>query len=186
MAQRDQLEVVSPNGDLLFFELDESDGVTNIGRHPSNDVVLPGQEIGDFHLVIDHRSRPYQVAVIDPNATAMLDGQRLEPSRYYPMHGWAALDVAGYSLILVEGENGHHETPPAAAAPVTPLGPVPSSTPPTTPPTMGSGQPSPAVATEAATAVSATFPVLPTEANGAGSRPTTCPSCRPSRASPAA
>src|SRR5688572_4091272 len=102
MAERDQLEVVSPSGDLLFFDLDERDGVTNIGRHPSNDVVLNGQGVADFHLVIDHRARPYQVSLISTGAAATVGNQTLESNRTYPLQGWDTIMLAGFAMILVE------------------------------------------------------------------------------------
>lgn len=146
MAQGDQLEVVSPTGDLLFFDLDESKGVTNVGRHASNDVVLNGQGIADFHLVIDHRARPYQVSLINAQAGASLGNQRLEPNRTYPLQAWDTIDLDGFAVILMEDSGNTpaaSATPPPSApgtaAPMTGGAGIPSassptpSTPPTTP-----------------------------------------------------
>lgn len=44
----DQLEVISPSGDILFYALDATHGITNIGRNPANDVVLQDDAIADF------------------------------------------------------------------------------------------------------------------------------------------
>ena len=155
MAQMDQLEVVSPSGDITFFDLDVGDGLTNVGRHPSNNVVLRGPNVADFHLVIDHRSKPYQVAVIDPGAQATVAGQPLTPGVYLPLQPWDSIDLAGYAMILVEGQGEPAYTPPAPSAAVPlPAATPPATTPPVTPPpgaaapTVGpGGAPAPTPAT---------------------------------------
>ncbi len=140
MAQRDQLEVVSPTGELLFFDLDERIGVTNVGRNASNDVVLAGQGVGDFHLMIDHRSTPYQLTVLDGVAPTRLGSERLLPNRQYPLRPWDNIQVGPYMLILIQGDAAPTVLAPAAvavaatqvappverAAPPAPAGPAPA------------------------------------------------------------
>src|SRR4051795_2061034 len=103
MAFGDQLEVVSPNGELHFYDLDERDGVTNVGRHPSNNVVLNGAGIADFHLVIDHRSRPYQVSILHAGDGATIGNAVMAANRTYPLHAWETILLGGFALILMEG-----------------------------------------------------------------------------------
>ena len=139
MAQGDQLEVVSPMGDLLFFDLDEGKGVTNVGRHPSNDVVINGQGIADFHLVIDHRSHPYQVSLINADAVATLGNEKLVPNRAYPLQAWDTIMIDGFAVILMEESGAAASAPPpaptqstlGAAAPI--VGAAASSVPPASP-----------------------------------------------------
>ncbi len=54
MATLDQLEIISVSGMVEFYELDPAKGVTSIGRHPDNDVVLDSPGIALFHAMLDH------------------------------------------------------------------------------------------------------------------------------------
>jgi hypothetical protein len=125
MAFGDQIEVVSPNGELRCYELDERDGVTNVGRHPSNNVVLNGPGIADFHLMIDHRSLPYQVSLLNAGVAATIGNEVMAPNRIYPLHAWETILVGGFALILMEG-SGAGASAPAATPTQAPAFPPPA------------------------------------------------------------
>jgi hypothetical protein len=110
MAGREQLEIISPAGEIYFAALDHSDGVTNIGRNPSNDVVLSGAQVADFHLVLDHRSYPFQIAALSEQGAVVASGQRLAPHAYQALQPWDTIEVGGFTLILVESEDGQNAT----------------------------------------------------------------------------
>ena len=64
MPSRDQLEILSPEGRISFYDLDPVKGITNIGRHPANDIVVDSPGVAEFHAVLDHRARPFQLVLL--------------------------------------------------------------------------------------------------------------------------
>jgi hypothetical protein len=42
---QDALEIIAPNGEIIFFELDTNTGITNIGQHRDNDLVLDNPDV---------------------------------------------------------------------------------------------------------------------------------------------
>ena len=126
MADRDQLEIISPAGEVSFHELDHDDGVANIGSNPSNDIVLTGPGIADFHFLLDHRQRPYQVALLSDTGRASVGGVPLAVGEYREVHPWDSIELDGYTVILMEG------APSPSVAPV-PI-PVGAAAPPPAPP----------------------------------------------------
>jgi len=47
-ASHNQLEIIGPGGRIEFYELDPGKGVTNIGRHPENDIVIDSPTVAPF------------------------------------------------------------------------------------------------------------------------------------------
>ena len=119
------LEVITPDGRTEFHDLDPARGVTNIGRHPDNDIVLDGPGVTDFHVVLDHRRRPYQVMLLGEGDATRLQGRPLPANAFQEMRDWDTLEIAGYSLILLEG--AEPATQPTAAPP--PVAPAPEPPP---------------------------------------------------------
>ncbi len=106
MPNQAYLEVIHPNGDVEFYPLDPGKGITTIGRHADNDVVIDRPGVEPFHAVLDHRRSPCQIIVLSAG------GERSAPAGdSLALHPWDALEVAGHTLILFDGE-------PGAAAPL--------------------------------------------------------------------
>ncbi len=122
MARHAQLEIVRPDGAVVFVALDSGRGFTNIGRHPENDVVLESEGIADFHALIDHREYPFQLTLLAEQETR-LDGTALSPQRPAPLAVWSTLEIDGHTLILIE--DGHR----TAAAPIPTAAPASVPTP---------------------------------------------------------
>ena len=114
MARCDQLEIVAPDGVISFHDLDPAQGITNIGGDPENDIVVEGSQVAAFLAMIDHRQRPYQIVLLDQDATVSLNGQPLEANLGRDLHGWSTIELDGYSMVLVEREGA------AAPGPVSP------------------------------------------------------------------
>ena len=92
MSPRDRLEIISPAGEIKFYELDPARGVTNIGRHPDNDVVIDSPSLAPFYAVLYHQQKPYQLILLgEPKAAART------------LNSWEALQVDGYALMVLEG-----------------------------------------------------------------------------------
>ena len=53
MANPDHLEIISINGEVTFYVLDPSKGLTNIGSDPENDVVIADERVAPFQAVLD-------------------------------------------------------------------------------------------------------------------------------------
>jgi hypothetical protein len=124
MAAHDQLEIIGPDGEIRFYDLDAAKGITNIGRHPHNDLVLDSPGVADFHAVLDHQQRPYQIMLLAERAETRLDGQPLPANAFRELHEWDTLEIDGYSLLLLQGVEAPAR-PPATPAPT----PEPPATP---------------------------------------------------------
>jgi hypothetical protein len=150
MAGQDQLEIIAPNGQIEFFDLDPDKGVANIGRHPDNDIVIDSPGVAPFHAVLDHQQRPYRIMILSEEGEIRLGGQRLAANIFHELDSWDTLEVDGHSLILLEGagtavsrEAGRPPTATSPAVPVHPLGqaPVPAKGAPVSPPAPASALP---------------------------------------------
>lgn len=150
MPTQDQLEIIRVSGEIEFYDLDPARGITNIGRHPENDVVIDSPGVAPFHAVLDHRQKPYRLMVLSQVGETTLDGQPLPPHVSTEIHRWGAIGLDGYSIILLEGEVVAARPAPAPA-PV----PVPQPVP---------GRPSPPAAAPPALPAVAPAPVPPSEA----------------------
>jgi hypothetical protein len=118
----DQLEVIDPNGAISFVDLDPGRGITNIGRHPENDVVLDSPDVADFHAVLDHRHKPYQLVVVNPGSETIVSGQRVLPNVPHALNNWDTIELNGHSLVLVEGSGAAPPAAPSRAlAPAVPM-----------------------------------------------------------------
>ncbi len=106
MSQFDQLEVVHPDGAVIFYDLDPATGIVNIGHHPDNDIVLAGDRIRSFHALVDHRQQPYQLLWLDD-----------ESGYPEPLSPWQTFRVGEYELVLVH--NGRIEAALSSSLPMT-------------------------------------------------------------------
>ncbi len=111
MPPHDQLEIIRANGEIEFYDLDPDKGITNIGRHPDNDVILVSPATAPFHAILDHRQKPYQLLVLSHHGTSRMAGRVLAPNTPLPIHNWDTIQFDGDTMVLIE--NGH----PAAAPP---------------------------------------------------------------------
>jgi hypothetical protein len=102
MAKIDQLEIIAPDGKIYFHGLDPQKGVTNIGRHADNDIVIDSPSIGQFQAVLDHQKKPFRFMVISKEGRARLAGQPLVPDVFQEIHDWQTVDLDGFSLTLLE------------------------------------------------------------------------------------
>ncbi len=89
-AGHDQLELITPGGQVRFFDLDPARGIANIGRHPDNDIVLDSPAIQAFHAILDYHEKPYQLIWLDAAAG---------PPR--PLGAYDPVQLDGYSLLIV-------------------------------------------------------------------------------------
>ncbi len=120
MSGQAQLEIISPSGEIEFVDLDPQRGVTNIGRHADNDVVIDSASVADFHAMLDHRQWPCHLMLLTDRPGTILDGQPLSPEDPISLRNWATIELDGYTLILLQGdmvEGGGRAAAPAEAAP---------------------------------------------------------------------
>jgi hypothetical protein len=122
MATHDQLEIVYPSGEIEFHDLDPATGVTNIGRHPDNDVVIDGPGVAPFQAMVDHRQQPYRIMVLSEECEATVEGERLLPNTFRELHNWDTVQIDSYAIILLEAA-------PAPAGVEAPRPPLPEPLP---------------------------------------------------------
>ena len=95
------LEIIHPNGDVGFYPLDRGKGITTIGRHADNDVVIDQPGVEPFHAVLDYRQKPYQIIILGAG------GEHSSPAGdLLVLHPRDALEIAGHTLILFDDDPG--------------------------------------------------------------------------------
>jgi hypothetical protein len=101
MPSQAYLEIIHPNGDVGFYPLDRGKGITTIGRHADNDVVIdqPGVEL--FHAVLDYRQKPYQLIILGAGGE-----HSSSAGDVLALHPRDALEIAGHTLILFDDDPG--------------------------------------------------------------------------------
>jgi len=97
MARQEQLEIISPSGEVKFLNLDPSKGIVNIGRHPENDLVLEHPQVGLFHAVLDFRQKPYRIMSLGTDGDLVVGNERL------PANGKISIRVAAPVEIAADG-----------------------------------------------------------------------------------
>ncbi|MCB0208263.1 MAG: FHA domain-containing protein [Anaerolineae bacterium] len=106
MANPDHLEIISINGEVTFYVLDPSKGLTNIGSDPENDVVIADERVAPFQAVLDHRQKPYRLVLLTHEGRPLLAGNVLPPDKSVELHNWDQLEFGRYTLVLVENQPG--------------------------------------------------------------------------------
>jgi hypothetical protein len=138
MAGQDQLEIIGPDGEIRFFDLDPVKGITNIGCDPSNDVVIDSPGVAPFHAVLDHRQRPYQIMLLaegPAQARTVLAGQPLAANAFRDLGHWDTLEIDGYSVILLQAAEAPARPPAEEPLPAQPQV-RPAAVPPAPPPSQ--------------------------------------------------
>ncbi|MEP7357145.1 MAG: FHA domain-containing protein, partial [Anaerolineales bacterium] len=118
MPAHDQLELIAPSGEIKFYDLSPAKGITNIGRHPENDIVIDNPAVAQFHAVLDHRQRPYQLVVVTQENPTSISGEPVLPNVPHTLRTWDTIELNGHSLVLVEGGNFADTRPEPRATPV--------------------------------------------------------------------
>ncbi len=112
-----QLEIIDPGGKVKFEALDPKRGLTNIGRHHDNDVIVDSPGLALFHAMVDHRQEPCRVMLLTQEGVTTLNGQRLSPNVFHELRPWSTLTIDGHTLVLVES-GAAAPPPPMAVEPV--------------------------------------------------------------------
>jgi hypothetical protein len=118
MSAFDQLEVIDARGQVTFYDLDPARGVVNIGRDPSNDIVINSPDVAPFHAIVDHHRKPYQLVLLNREARTIVDGRPAAPGSAVSLSDRVTVELNGHALILLEGDGA---PPPSREA-----GPVPA------------------------------------------------------------
>ncbi|HLF01228.1 MAG TPA: FHA domain-containing protein, partial [Anaerolineales bacterium] len=105
MPAQDQLEIIDPQGRIRFYPLDPTKGLTNIGRHLDNDLILNRPGVAAFHAMLDHRSKPYTLVVLARNEKTLLDGEPAPINVPTELKSWAAIEIGGHQLIYLASED---------------------------------------------------------------------------------
>ena len=142
MPAQDQLEIIDPQGRIRFYPLDPAQGITNIGRHIDNDIVINRHGVAPFHAMLDHRAKPFQVIVLARSEKTLLDGQPAPINVPTPLTHWASLEIGGHQIIYLTGEEEEKTEEPAAPVDAVAEAPAsPAAVPVTSPPAEAAGQP---------------------------------------------
>jgi hypothetical protein len=85
------------------YRLNTARGITNIGSHPDNDIVIQDPAVLPFHLMLDHRQKPYQVYILSPEADVCINGVRLSGGEAKAVYDFSQIQFGGYTLRAQEG-----------------------------------------------------------------------------------
>lgn len=103
---QDLLEIISPTGQVEFYPLSRG-GLTRLGPHSSNQHVIAAP----FQAMLDHRQQPYHFVLLSQAGEAVLNGQPLLAQTPTPLTPESIIQLAGYTLILLNGEPTHPQSP---------------------------------------------------------------------------
>jgi hypothetical protein len=116
MAKTDQLEIIKASGQVAFYDLDPVLGITNIGQHQENDVVIDSPRVAPFQAVLDHRQKPFSLVVLSDEGEVYVSGERVGANAATHLHNFDTIQLDGVSVVLVEGEGGELTAGPAGAS----------------------------------------------------------------------
>jgi len=118
MPSHGQLEIIRANGEIEFYTLDTAAGITNIGRHPDNDIIIESTGVAPFHAILDHRQVPYLLILLSPEGQTRIGNEALVPHTPRSLQHWDNIEIDGHRLILVETEGGDTGQAPGVATPL--------------------------------------------------------------------
>ncbi len=84
-------------------------GFTNIGSSPDNDIILGGEQILPYHMMLDYHEVPYRLLPLSQDAEIWVNGVRLRGSQEYLLSASDGINVGNYRLSLAGADDG---TPP--------------------------------------------------------------------------
>lgn len=129
MLERAYLEIIDFNGDVTFHHLSSDSGITTIGRHANNDIVLASPEAAPFHALLDHRQKPYQLTILAAEGETKLGDQPIPANTPTDLHAWDTLALAGYIIILGADKLGPTRASPPISSAVQPVAVRPGAMP---------------------------------------------------------
>ncbi len=106
MLKRAYLEIIDSNGEVMLHDLNSDSGITTIGRHANNDIVLASPEVTPFHALLDHRQKPYQLIIMAVEGETKLGDQPIPANTPTDLSTGDTLTLAGYTIILGVDEPG--------------------------------------------------------------------------------
>jgi iron(III) transport system substrate-binding protein len=122
-----QLKIIDPQGQLKIYDLDTTTGITNIGRDPTNDILLKSPAVAPIQLVLDYRQQPYHLTVPGQAEPVIVNEEAVPPGNSCELHDRDVIEIAGYVMTFMACE----EEPAAPdVAPEPPPQPEPGLPPP--------------------------------------------------------
>ncbi|HEX9921525.1 MAG TPA: FHA domain-containing protein, partial [Anaerolineae bacterium] len=118
MPSHGQLEIIRANGEIEFYTLDPAAGITNIGRHSDNDIIIDGAGVAPFHAILDHRQIPYLLILLSPEGQTRIGNEALVPHTPRSLQHWDNIEIDGHRLILIETEAADTGQMPGVATPL--------------------------------------------------------------------
>src|SRR5512146_1266257 len=108
-------------GSAEAHRLNVERGITNIGSNPENDIVISGEGVRPFHLMLDHRQKPYRILLLDPAAEVAINGVHLAGMEPCEVMDLNQVQLACFVLRAQESANGS----PVESITVVPLAQAP-------------------------------------------------------------
>jgi membrane-bound lytic murein transglycosylase F len=112
MRKRAYLEIIDSNGEVTLHDLSSDSGITTIGRHTNNDIVLARPEVAPFHALLDHRQKPYQLIILAAEGETKLGDQVIPANTPTNLSTGDMLTLAGHTISLSADEPGSAKDSP--------------------------------------------------------------------------
>ena len=93
-------------GEKRQASLENKRGFFNIGSHPECDIVLDGEEVLPFHMLLDCQVEPYRLVPLSNSAIIWLNGAAVNEGDTAAVNPGDTIRLAQYSLILRPDGNG--------------------------------------------------------------------------------
>jgi hypothetical protein len=121
--------VLSSDGMNGKYSLNMERGITNIGSHPDNDIVIQDARVLPFHLMLDHRQKPYRVIALSPQSNISVNGVAVSSGEPIEVMDLSLVKFNGFSLSTPSANGGSNAgsiviLPPVPAAATIPVAPV--------------------------------------------------------------
>lgn len=106
----DILQLTLPDGTIRNYPLNSAGGVTNIGRHSDNDIVIDSPDAKPFHFVLDHQDLPFQLIALRETEAAA-DELELVLEKIGELHYNESFEIGQYRFHLLRSESKKELTP---------------------------------------------------------------------------
>lgn len=104
MLRQDRLQIIDTRGKIEFYVLPPG-GVTYIGRHPDNQIILDSPGVAPFQAILDHRQKPYHILLLSQTEPVTVGPELLPPGAPYPLPDGSIIQLETYTLILLEDKS---------------------------------------------------------------------------------
>ncbi len=103
------LEIIAPSGEVQFVPITAARPL-DVGRDPSNDIVLLGDNVPEFLAIVSLDIDGAHVIPLHDGGMVRIEGEPLRPEATGLVKLWQEFTASGYTLVLLPEETSSDET----------------------------------------------------------------------------